>query len=129
LPAEISPVVLLALADGVVLFSAAACYALMRKIKPAASLDIKEVYQVLDRSIEKYVPSLVQGYTWEEAFGRLRESGIKADWGELDKMLEEYEAYRYGGKEAPKTGQTEVVALALKLRRGVVGRRSKAKGA
>lgn len=126
--AESSLALWLALADVAVLASAGAGWLMMRRTRPASSLDVKAAFGVLDRSISRYVPDLEKGYTWEEAFERLKESGIKADWDAMSQRLTDYEAFRYGGKDEPKAGQGEVVSLAAKLRRGVVGKGTKAKG-
>ena len=124
--AELSLEAWLALADVALLASAAFGYVLMRRTKPAASLDVKAAYGVLDRTIARYLPDLDQGYTWREALERLKWAGVKADWDVMKQRLSEYEAYRYGGREAPTTGQEDVISLAAKLRRGVVGKRTKA---
>ena len=125
--AEVSVEAWLAIADVALLASAAFGYLQMRRSKPAASLDVKAAYGVLDRTIARYMPDLDQGYTWQEALERLKWAGVKADWDVMKRRLSEYEAYRYGGKEAPTTGQEDVISLAAKLRRGVVGKRTKAK--
>jgi hypothetical protein len=129
LVAEPSAVVWLAITDGALLAAAGVGYVLMRRIRPSHELDVKAAFEVLDRSIAKYVPELAKGYTWQEAIERLRERGIEADWKEVEKRLTEYEAYRYGGKEEPKSGEDEIISLAVSLRRGVVGKGTKAKGA
>jgi hypothetical protein len=129
LAADLSLTDWLALADIVVLASAGAGFLLMRRIKPASTLDVREAFDVLDRTIRRYVPELSDGFTWGEAFERLKESGIRSDWKTMQERLNEYEAFRYGGKEAPREGQGEIVSLAVKLRRGVIGKGTKAKSA
>ncbi len=125
--ADVSLTVLLGLADVAVMATAVVGYGMMRRTRPPGSLDSREVYEVLDRAIQKYVPDLSAGYTWKEAFERLKESGVKADWDVMKKRLAEYEAFRYGGREEPKEGQRDVISLATKLRSGVVGKGTKAK--
>ena len=126
---EFSLVDWMALADILLLTSAGVGYASMRSTRPASTLDVRAAYDVLDRAIWRYVPELSVGYTWTEAFERLKESGVRVDWNMMRERLAEYEAFRYGGKEAPQKGQEEVVSLAVKLRRGVVGKGTKAKSA
>lgn len=109
--------------------SAGLGYILMRGMRPAATLDVRAAFELLDRSIGRYVPELSQGYSWGEAFERLRDSGIRADWDGMGRKLAEYEAFRYGGMKAPVGGQDEVLSLAMKLRRSVVGKGPKGKSA
>lgn len=125
--ADIPLAALLGLADLAAVAAAAVGYALMRRAKPPGSLDAKEAYAVLDRAIQKYIPDLSVGYTWKEAFERLKESGVRADWDAMKNRLAEYEAFRYGGGEEPKGGHRDVISLASRLRSGVVGKGTKAK--
>ncbi|HYA56460.1 MAG TPA: hypothetical protein VED22_06650 [Nitrososphaerales archaeon] len=87
-----------------------------------------EAFQVLDRSIEKFVPNLPAGFTWGEAVERLKQSGVKLNWGRFETSLNEYEAFRYGGHQMSNGVEPEVVRLATTLRRNVVGYRNKGKG-
>lgn len=125
---EPTPVLVLAVGDAGIFVVALSGYLLLRRLRPAGVLDMRGAFQVLDRSITKYVPELSAGFTWREAFKRLEEDGVKVDWNQMRKRLDEYEAYRYGGREAPRGGQADVVKLAQKLRGSVVGR-TKTKGA
>lgn len=122
MPIELTGEMALLVVDMALVVAGAAGYLLMRRIRPLGSLDVKSAFGVLDRSISKYVPGVGQGFTWTEAFERLKESGVEADWEKMGARLAEYEAYRYGGREEPKQGQGDVVSLAAKLRRTIVGR-------
>jgi hypothetical protein len=100
----------------------------LSRARPPAMSNPLEAFQVLDRSIEKFVPNLPLGFTWGEAVERLKQSGVKLDWGRFETSLNEYEAFRYGGHQMPKGLEPEVVRLATTLRRNVVGYRNKRKG-
>jgi hypothetical protein len=103
-------------------------FTVLRRARPPAVSNPLEAFQVLDRSIEKFVSNLPVGFTWGEAVERLRDSGVKLDWGRFETSLNEYEAFRYGGHEMPNGVEPEVVRLATTLRRNVVGYRDKRKG-
>lgn len=117
----------LALADVSLLAIAGAGYFLLLGLRPPSAPDVPSAYGVLEASIGKYAPGIPVGYTWGEAFGWLKERGVKADWGNLDRRLEEYEAYRYGGKGAPGEGKDDVLGLSVKVRRSLIGKKSRRK--
>ena len=100
----------------------------LRRARPPAVSNPLEAFRVLDRSIEKFVPNLPAGFTWGEAVERLKQSGVKLDWGKFETSLNEYEAFRYGGHQMPSGVEPEVIRLATTLRRNVVGYRNKGKG-
>lgn len=112
----------LAVADAAALAAAGGGYLAVRRLHPVSAEDLPSAFAVLERSIGKYAPGAPRGYTWEEAFEWLEEEGVKADWGEMKKKLGEYEAFRYGGAPLVEGGEKEVVALALELRRDIVGK-------
>jgi hypothetical protein len=93
----------------------------LRRIHPPAALDVQGAFQDLDRSIARFVPDMPAGFTWGEAFQRLKGAGVKVDWQKMESSLAEYEAFRYGGHEMPKGGEDEVVRLSTKIRRRIVG--------
>ena len=98
-----------------------------RRARPPAVSNPLEAFQILDRSIEKFVPNLPVGFTWGEAVERLKRSGVKLDWGRFETSLGEYEAFRYGGHQMTNGVEPEVVRLATMLRRNIVGYRNKGK--
>ena len=98
-----------------------------RRARPPAVSNPLEAFQILDRSIEKFVPNLPVGFTWGEAVERLKRSGVKLDWGRFETSLDEYEAFRYGGHQMTNGVEPEVVRLATTLRRNIVGYRNKGK--
>lgn len=100
----------------------------LRKARPPSVSNPQEAFQVLDRSIEKFVPNLPVGFTWGEAVERLKQSGVKLDWRRFETSLNEYEAFRYGDHKMSRGVEPEVVRLATTLRRNVGGYRNKGKG-
>jgi hypothetical protein len=99
-----------------------------RRVRPPSVPDMQAAFNVLGRSIEKYVEDMPAGFTWGEAFERFKDTGMKADWEKMERSLEEYEGFRYGGMKQPIEGKDEVVRLALRLRRSSLGKRTKGKG-
>jgi len=97
----------------------------LRRIQPPAVKDVQGTFQDLDRSIEKFVPDMPQGFTWWEAMERLKGAGMDVNWPKIESSLTEYEAFRYGGREMPRGGEGEVVRLSMKIRRKSGGYRNK----
>lgn len=118
---EIDTVSVLAVADAALVAAAALGYFLSSRIRPPSTPDLPSAFLMLEHSIEKYPAGVPTGYTWGEAFAQLKRSGVKADWESVERRLAEYEAFRFGGREAPKEGQKEIVSLAMKLRRSDIG--------
>ncbi|MDG7014181.1 MAG: hypothetical protein JRN11_02105 [Nitrososphaerota archaeon] len=129
MPIELSAAGMLLMVDAALVVAGAIGYVLMERTRPADPFDVKSAFAVLDRSITRYVPAIGEGFTWNEAFKQLKEAGVEADWEKMEKHLSDYEAYRYGGREAPNNGQEDVISLALRLRRTLVGIRAKGKSA
>ena len=118
---------LLLVADLAIAAAAILGFTALRRARPPAMSNPLEAFQVLDRSIEKFVPNLPVGFTWGEAVDRLKQSGVKLDWRRFETSLDEYEAFRYGGHLMPNGVEPEVVRLATTLRRKVVGYHNKGK--
>lgn len=100
----------------------------LRGMRPPEIHDAWSAFQILDHSIERFVPDMPAGYTWAEAVERLKGSGVKLDWGKFESSLAEYEAYRYGGHTMPTGGGDEAVILSMKIRGRIIGYRNKGKG-
>ncbi len=98
----------------------------LKRSRPPTVLDAQGAFQVLDKSIVKFVPSLSTGFTWGEAVERLK-SHVDINWGKMETTLAEYEAFRYGGRPMPSGVDAEVVRLAMKLRRKIIGYRDQGK--
>jgi hypothetical protein len=116
---------LLAVADVAVAGAGALGYALLKRVRPADISNVPQAFGALERAIEVSMAGLPEGFTWKETFERLREEGIRADWARMKEILASYEAYRYGGKETTAAGKDEVVKLAMNIRGGIFGRRTK----
>ena len=101
----------------------------LRSVRPPVIKDVGEAFQILDRTIERFVPDLPVGFTWGEALERLKGYGVEVDWPRMESTLAGYEAFRYGGREMPQGIGEEAVLLSTQIRRKIVGRWNKAKGA
>ena len=97
----------------------------LRRIRPPKPMDAQGAFQDLDSAITRFVPNMPPGFTWGEAVERLKGAGVDIDWSKMESSLSEYEAFRYGGREMPKGDEDVVVRLSMKIRRKVVGYRSK----
>ncbi len=100
----------------------------LRSVRPPIVRDMRDAFQVLDRTIVRFVSELPPGFTWGEALERLKGYGIEADWSKLESSLVAYEAFRYGGRDMPPGQGEEVVHLSTQIRRSIVGYRNKGEG-
>ena len=100
----------------------------LRSVRPPVIKDVGEAFQILDRTIERFVPGLPIGFTWGEAMERLKGYGVEVDWPKMETTLAGYEAFRYGGREMPQGTGQEAILLSPQIRRKLIGRWSKAKG-
>jgi hypothetical protein len=116
---------LLAAADLALLASTAAALAASRRLRAPEVPDLGSAFGILERAIRTYVPALPPGYTWGEAFERLKETGIEADWDAMNRRLRDYEACRYGGRESTTEGKDDVILLALRLKKTIYDKRAK----
>lgn len=116
--------IVLGVADAFAAITAIMGYILLSNVKPTNIADLPHAFGALERSIEVNMEGIPRGYTWSETFERLKEEGIKADWTKMREALASYEAYRYGGKDATSAGKDEVIGVAMRLRRGVIGKRT-----
>jgi len=119
--------VLLAVVDTALLGSLAFGWFLLMRLRPPVVRDVREAYQVLDRTIERFVPDMPPGFTWRDAFERLKTSGMNVDWPKMESSLAGYEAFRYGGRDMPPGGGEEAVSLSTQIRRRIVGHKAKGK--
>ena len=75
-----------------------------------------EAFALLGAEIRRSVPDMPPGFTWEEAIWKARKLDVDVDWPSVDRAVQSYEGYRYGGKEEPATGYEEIRRLAKELR-------------
>jgi hypothetical protein len=92
--------------------------ALRRRRHRVAATNLVEAFNGLELALKSAVPDLPAGFTWEEAVGRLKASGV---WTvEMEAALKGYEAYRYGGAPLPDIDFRDVVRVANMLGRNAV---------
>jgi hypothetical protein len=83
-----------------------------RRRKVNAS-NLADAFNGLELALKEAVPDLPAGFTWEEAIGRLRASGVQTKG--MEAALRSYEEYRYGGLPLPDLDFREVVKVANML--------------
>lgn len=125
MPSELSPELWFAAADAAILAVALLGYFELRGLRVPTAADIPSAFAVLEDSIRKYAPGMPFGYSWGEAFRWLKAKGVKADWDGVEKTLEGYEGFRYGGKPLPDGGKDSVLVLCAKVRRSMIGKGTK----
>ena len=123
-----SPEVILLIVDCAMLGSLAIGVLAVKRSRPPSIPDSRTAFQVLDNFIERFVPGIPIGHTWGEAMESLKASGVEVDWTKVENSLAEYDAFRYGGEPMPARVEPEVVRLAMKLRRKILGYQNKRKG-
>lgn len=80
--------------------------------------NVAEAFRILEGAMRKSFPDLPEGFTWKEAFSRVRRMNLDVNWGTVDAALENYEAYRYGGSRLSEIDPEEVLRLANFLGKG-----------
>jgi hypothetical protein len=80
-----------------------------RRRRVSAS-NLADAFGGLELALKEAVPDLPAGFTWEEAIGRLRSSGVQTKG--MEAALRSYEEYRYGGLPLPDLDFREVVKVA-----------------
>ena len=67
---------------------------------------------MLEASFRHAFPDIKDGFTLEEGIARARKSlKERVAWDEIERDLNEYEAYRYGNGPIPKTPGVEFLRL------------------
>lgn len=99
----------------------------LRSVRPPVVKDISDAFQILNRTIERFVPDLPVGFTWGDAMERLKAYGVEVNWPKMESTLAGYEAFKYGGREMPQGTGEEAILLSTQIRRRLIGHRSKAK--
>ncbi len=118
---QITPEVLLVLLDVAIFAVLAAGLFALRRVRPPVVNDVRDAFQVLDRTIVRFASDFPPGFTWGEALERLKAKGIQADWPKLESSLADYEAFRYGGRDLPPGKGDDVIELSKQVRGGLIG--------
>ena len=87
--------------------------AVRRRRQKVSASNLVDAFRGLELSLQEAIPDLPAGFTWEEAFARLKSSGVQT--GGMEGVLKGYEEYRYGGVPLPNIDFREVVSLANRL--------------
>jgi len=114
-------------ADGAAAVSLLVGLLALRTVRPPVVKDVSDAFQILNRTIERFVPDLPVGFTWGDAMERLRGYGVEVDWPRMESTLAGYEAFRYGGRDMPNGTGEEAIVLSTQIRRKLIGHRNKAK--
>lgn len=88
-----------------------------RRVRIRRDLGAAGAFALFGEEIRRAVPHMQLGFTWEEAIGEARKLNVDVDWPSVDRAVQSYEGYRYGGMEEPVTGYEEIGRLARELRR------------
>jgi hypothetical protein len=119
--ADLLPLWSLIAIDVVVYAALVAGFLAARKVPVNKSLSLAAAFGILEGSLTQSFPDLPSGFTWHEGLAKARKLRLDVNWGRVDDELHTYEAFRYGGSEAPGSGGFEVTRLAALLRRGRLG--------
>ena len=84
-----------------------------RRRRKVNASNLADAFNGLELALKEAVPDLPPGFTWEEAIGRLRASGVQTKG--MEEALKSYEEYRYGGLPLPDLDFREVVKVANML--------------
>jgi hypothetical protein len=90
-----------------------------RKWTPSG-ISLAQAFPILEKALARAFPDMGAGYTWEEAIAMIKSSKprvLEVDWGDLDKTMKLYEAFRYGGIDYGNADPRTVLMLAQKLQR------------
>jgi hypothetical protein len=88
------------------------------KKKRLSNLESPErAFKILETVLKKKFPELPAGFTWTEAIAKVKTLGVPMSDDEMDMLLENYEAYRYGGTYTPELDTRKVLKLAKSVRK------------
>jgi len=83
------------------------------------AMSITEAFQILERSLRRSFVDLPDGFTWNEAINRMKLLELDIDWRMVERVLKQYEAYRYGGVDPGIINTREILKLAMIVPRGM----------
>jgi hypothetical protein len=84
----------------------------------AKASSLAEAFGGLTQALASSVPGLPAGFTIREGLAGARRLAVRVDWPKVEGALEAYEGFRFGGHEAAGVDYSEVVILAVQLKRG-----------
>jgi hypothetical protein len=85
-----------------------------RKAPPAAGDDA--MFNQIESALQRRLPRLPDGFTMREGLSSVRSIEPDLAWDQIEKSLEGYEAYRYGGGPPPSGERPELAKLIQRLR-------------
>lgn len=86
-----------------------------RKLKPGGK---ETTFTQLEAAMVKRFPDMPVGFTMREGLQRARSVEPDLGWDQIEKSLDGYEAFRYGGGPLPPVEQPELAKLVRRLRSG-----------
>jgi len=95
----------------------AAGIVVLRRLHGPDPTDSRAAFGLLEKALRKAIPDLKDGFTWREGVGQAKRKGLDLNWQELDRSLQDYEAYRYGKGPDPGAPRPEMLKLLRELRR------------
>ena len=78
---------------------------------------IDMAFRQVESAVKERFPDMPEGFTMREALSRVRSLEPGLSWDQIEKSLEAYEAYRYGGAPYPSGERPELAELLRSLRR------------
>jgi hypothetical protein len=93
-------------------------YLRFKRLAASKPCSLPEAFHLLELSLWKTYPDFPEGLTLREALSKVRNLSFEVDWQEMDRLLTQYESYRYGGVVAPTPKLDEIIRLMNVLNRG-----------
>jgi len=88
-----------------------------RRRRTTGPADEDAAFSQLESALIRRFPDLPEGFTMREGLSRVRSLEPGLGWDGIERSLESYEAYRYGGGPAPSGEQPDLTKLVRRLRR------------
>lgn len=76
-----------------------------------------DAFSLLGTEVGRAIPAISPGFTWHEAVAESKKLDLDVDWLKVERALDAYEGFRYGGGDDPGSGYEEIGRFALELRR------------
>jgi hypothetical protein len=103
------------IAFNLILYSFASLQLLLRRKGQLKAESISDAFLILGEAVKKGIPTISNGFTWNEVIQEAENLDFKVDWIKVRKAVEAYEAYRYGGLSVASPDYNEVLSLAKEL--------------